>query len=123
MSKITLDRLDFDALASLALAASTDRRHTQKFIEKLEAQNGINKYRLLVRWQDPNQPPPVLEKYPVSYPTFSTALLELSSLPIRSDAENLARAQAPQAINIMVSKDLEGQGGWHTLDGYFQESL
>lgn len=123
MSKITLERMDFDTLAALALSASTDRRQTQRFVERLEEQNGIKKYRLLVRWQDPNSPPPPLENFPVSYPPFSQALLELARLPVRADAEELAKTQAPQAINIMVSKDLEGKGGWHTLGGYFQETV
>ena len=123
MSTITLRKTDFDVLAALALSASVDRRQTQKFIEKLEQDNGITRYRLLVRWQDPNAPAPPGQAYPVSHPPFSTGLLELTRLPVRVDAEGLAKSSAPQAINIMVSKDLEGQGGWHTLDGYFQETL
>jgi hypothetical protein len=128
-SSISLTLEQYEALIALARKSavnadgSVDQQQTlviDGFLKQIEQDNGITRYSLFIRWQDPNAPLPAGVRFPGTWPPTLQFFLQLLSRPIaKSDVLTVVQAKTPNAQNIMVTPDVAGLVGWSKLDDYF----
>lgn len=124
MADFVLSQQEYEALISLAReGASGDTERMlmlEEFLKKIEANNGITRSILWVRWQEMSQPLPPTTRFPDVWPPEQEYLIELvGRLVARVDVEAVLAARATSPTNVMVTSDPNKRVGWTTLDDYF----
>jgi hypothetical protein len=127
---ITLTQEQYEALISLAQRGT--RRHDGRVdqqqalvldaaLKDIETSNGIVRYQLWIRWQDPTAPlPPGQTNFPKSWPPNLEYFLQFISRPIaKTDVQGIVAQKTPNAVNIMVTPDPAALLGWTPIDTYF----
>ncbi len=128
MATFTLSQEDYEALISLAQAGAQALDPTSpgkiteldRFLKKIEQNNGIVRYSLFIRWQDPTAPLPPGTNFPLTWPPTLQYFLQFISRPIAlTDVMTVVNARTPNAVNIMVTPDPAGVVGWTQLSAWF----
>jgi hypothetical protein len=127
---ITLTQEQYEALISLAQRGT--RRHDGRIdqqqalvldaaLKDIEQANGIVRYQLWIRWQDPTAPlPPGQTNFPKSWPPNLEYFLQFVSRPIaKTDVQGIVAQRTPNAVNVMVTPDPAALLGWTPIDTYF----
>lgn len=126
---ITISQEQYEALIALARrgAVEPDGSLNQDqalvldaFLRDIEKSNGIVRYALWIRWQDPTTPLIPTTNFPKTWPPNQQYFLQFISRPItQPDVMKVVTARTPNAINIMVTKDPAALLGWTKLSDYF----
>jgi len=131
MPNLTLTQQNYEALIALAQRSTvqpdgsidqTKAQELQGYLREIEKANGITRYSLWIRWQDPSTPLPPGWKanFPKTWPPNLQFFLQLISRPLcKNDVLTVVNARTPKAVNIMVTSDLVALVGWTQLDVYF----
>jgi hypothetical protein len=94
----------------------------QNYLREIEEANGITRYSLWIRWQDPTAPLPPGWKsnFPKTWPPNLQFFLQLLTRPLtKADVLAVVDARTPTATNIMVTPDPAALYGWTQLGVYF----
>lgn len=120
---LTLTLEQYSALAALARKGTTTPNETrvlETFLKDIETTNGVNRYVLLVQWQNMNGLLPPTTEFPAVWPPELRAKLERTDRPIaKADVLAVLAQQANNPTNILVTPDIGGLVGWSKLDDYF----
>jgi hypothetical protein len=127
---ITLSLEQYEAL--LALAQQGTRSHDgtidqqkavvlDEALRDIESSNGIKRYSLWIRWQDPTAPlPPGQTNFPKSWPPNLEYFLQFISRPIsKTDVLAIVSQKTPNAVNVMVTPDPAALLGWTPINSFF----
>lgn len=91
------------------------------FLQDIEKSNNINRYAILVRWQELAAPLPPTRDFPRKWPPEQQTLIERSDRPIaRKDLDDKLKTLARRPEEIMVTRDLGGIAGWTKVDEFFK---
>lgn len=116
MANITMTRIQYDALLSLATRASAEESRALRTL--IDAANGITRYQLWIRWQDVGgRPPPTIE-LGKGWPENQTYFLELERKIARADVDDVLRSNTKNPASVMVTPDIYGVVGWTLIDDY-----
>lgn len=122
-SSITLNLEQYEALIALAKQGSPSQQQQavlNQFLQEIEQDNGITRYSLYIRWQDPNAPLPPGVRFPETWPPNLEFFLQLLTRPIcLNDVMQVVNSRTTNAQNIMVTPDPAGLVGWTQLSNYF----
>jgi hypothetical protein len=128
---ITLSQEQYEALVALAQRSTVDpdgslnqeRSLTlQRFLTDLEKANGITRYSLWVRWQDPTAPLPPGVRFPATWPPELQYFIQFITRPIaKTDVLSMVKERTPNALNILVTPDPAGLVGWCKIDDFFTQ--
>ena len=126
---ISIDQESYEALIALAQRGTfnPDGSINQEqamtldaFLRSIEKANGITRFGLWVRWQDPKAPLPPGTLFPRIWPPTLQFFLQLVSRPIsKADVLELVGKKTPDAVNIMVTPDPAALLGWSKMSDYF----
>lgn len=123
MSNVVLSKEQYLALINLARKGTSSADHARQlevFITDIDKANGINRYALLVQWQEQATPLPPTTQFPDVWPPELRSLIERSDRPIaRADVTNMLKDKAREPINILVTRDVGGIVGWTKLSDFF----
>ncbi len=116
-ANVTLTRAQYDALIAAGLAGDSDEiKRLQALIDEA---NGINRYRLFIRWEDVGGIAPPTIELGKGWPPTQMFLLEKADLPIaREDVDVVVETQANNAVNVQVTPDVNGVVGWTLVDDF-----
>lgn len=120
---VTLDQEQYLALISLARqgADTPDKKRVlENFLKSIDAANGVNRYTLLVQWQEADAPLPKTADFPTVWPPSMRLTIERSDRPIaKSDVTKAVAAKASNPVEVLVTRDLGGIVGWTKVDDFF----
>ena len=120
---MNLDNEEYAALCALARAgASTPEQKTrlELFLRDIEKRNGVQRYFLLVRWQEANQALPATTRFPEVWPPQLEEPIEIVGRPVaKSDVLALLASRASSPISIMLTSDPAGLVGWTRFEKMF----
>lgn len=129
MPTFSLSQEQYEALLALAQRGTLNPDGTvnqqqaivlDAFLVDIEKANGITRYSLWVRWQDPNAPLPPGTNFPSVWPPYLQTFIQFISRPIsKTDVMDFVKQKAPKAVNIMVTPDPAGLLGWSKVEEYF----
>lgn len=122
---MNLTTQEFNALITLGRTGVQDDpdkiREFEQFVRNIEQRNGVNRYALLVRWQELNAPLPKLRDFPTVWPKEQQALIERNDRPIAmADVTALLYRSARRPDEVYVTRDLGGIVGWTKADAFFK---
>lgn len=128
---LTLTQEEYEALTFLAqkgansagdLSPMSDKvRELKAFLTVIEKRNGIFRYAVWIRWQDPKVLLPPTTDFPGTWPPTQQYLLEQTGRAIaRADVEAALTRVAKEPIGVLVTSDPGAYYGWQTLDQYFK---
>lgn len=120
MKEVKMSSEQFAVLARAALAGSDDVPTMREYIEKIEKENGIRRYRLLIRWRTPAVQRLSDAQFPLNWPPSMTATLDQETVPRKSDVEAIVASSGTRYTDIVVTRDLTGQVGWQTIEEFFR---
>jgi hypothetical protein len=112
---ITLERTQYDALITAALAGNTDE--VRRIRDIIDNNNGVRRYFLFIRWQDIGGQAPRRIEF-VAWPTDATYQLELDRPITREDVDAVLNLNATNPVSVMVTPDRQGNVGWTLLGDY-----
>lgn len=128
---ITLSQEQYEALIALAQRSTMEANGTvnqeraltlQAFLADIEKVNGIKRYALFVRWQDPNAPLPPGVRFPQTWPPNLEYFIQFISRPVaKADVLAAVAARTNNALSIMVTPDPAGLVGWTKVDDFFTQ--
>jgi hypothetical protein len=128
---ITLTQEQYESL--LAFAQRGTRLHDGRInqqqalvldaaLQDIEKSNGITRYSLCIRWQNPTAPLPPGTNFPKTWPENLQYFLQFISRPItKADVLAIVAQKTSNAINIMVTPDPAGLLGWTKVDLFFAQ--
>lgn len=131
MPTLNLTQQQYEALIALAQRSTwcadgsvneAKAQELQNYLCEIEKANGITRYSLWIRWQDPTAPLPPGWKsnFPKTWPPNLQYFLQLLTRPLaKADVLAVVDARTPTATNIMVTPDPAALYGWTQLDTYF----
>ena len=131
MATFNLTQEQYTALIALAQRSTwlpdgsvnvAKAQELQNYLKEIEEANGITRYSLWIRWQDPTAPLPPGWKsnFPKTWPPNLQFFLQLISRPLcKNDVLTVVNARTPKAVNIMVTLDPAALVGWTQLNVYF----
>lgn len=94
----------------------------EAFLRSIEKANGIQRFALWIRWQNPTAPLPPRTNFPKTWPPNLSFYLEFLSRPItQQDVLDIVNQRTPNATNIMVTPDPAALLGWTQLSAYFTQ--
>ncbi len=89
-------------------------------LKDIEKSNGITRYSLWIRWQDPTAPLPPYSNFPKTWPPNLQYFLQFVSRPIaKTDVLAIVAQRTANAVNIMVTPDPAALLGWTKVDSFF----
>lgn len=117
-NKISLQLEDYQALVALSRTSKGphDAIELERAIRRMDAENGIERDTLLLRWQEMDVPLPPTTRFPDVWPPELQALIERLRPISRADVESTLKKLARRPINVMVTRDTAGRVGWVALD-------
>jgi hypothetical protein len=122
MANLSLTVEQYDALVGLsrqALASDPDRsRALEAYIKEIDAQNGIKRYQLHVRWREAGQQPPP-SNFPDTWPPTLEASIELKVPIAKSDVDLLLSERAIKPVGVLVTSDPGKLLGWTKIEAWF----
>lgn len=120
---ISLSLDEYKALISLAKKdkSEADLRVIETFLKNIDRRNGLVRYQLRVRWQEPHAVMTPMVTFPQQWPPNQDKLIERTDRSIaKADVMEMLRVYAKEPTNILVTKDYAGILGWTKLDDFFQ---
>ena len=124
----TLDQEQYEALIALAREGTKDDEgqidqeealRLDVFLRKIEADNGITRHAIWVRWQELNQPLPAGTNFPEVWPPTLSVYIEQVTRPIsRADIDKVLDDNASNPINVMFTRDPGATHGWTEIYAY-----
>jgi hypothetical protein len=89
-------------------------------LKDIESSNGITRYSLWVRWQDPTAPLPPGTNFPKTWPPNLQYFIQFLSRPItQSDVMAIVAQKTSNAVNVMVTPDPAALLGWTKVNDFF----
>ena len=127
----TLSQEQYEALISLAQRGTYNSDGSigqqkmmvlEAFLKDIEKANGVTRYSLWVRWQDPTAPLPPGVRFPLTWPPPLQQFIQFVSRPIsKTDVLMLVSQRTPNALNIFVTPDPAGLLGWSKVNEFFTQ--
>lgn len=125
---ISLSRQEYEALIALAREStlnddgSVDQNKAvqlDRFLQEIETNNGIERDRVWIQWQEMDQPLPPSTDFPDVWPPEMRYFIELVTRKIcRADVDAVIETQATNPVNILVTRDPAARVGWTELDDF-----
>lgn len=129
MATFTLSQEQYESLIALAQASTVNPDGSinqdkalvlDAALRDIESANGVTRYSLFIRWQDPLAPLPPGVNFPATWPPTLQFFLQLVTRPIsKADVLTVVQQRTPKALNVMVTPDPAGLVGWTQIDAYF----
>lgn len=92
----------------------------EQWLRKIERQNGITRYFLMVQWQELSAPLPAGTAFPAQWPPNLRRSIELTTRPIaKVDVDAVLAEHASEPTSVLVTPDPNGLVGWTPVDDYF----
>ena len=113
---ISMSRTKYDDLVALAILADPSSGRTLR--AEIDAENGIHRYALQLRWKDVGGRPPANVELGKGWPPALTRLLELDRPITRRDVDDVLRQVAVNPAATMVTPDPLGIVGGTYIDDY-----
>lgn len=119
----TLDQEQYEALIDFARRGAVvplQKRELDSYLESIEKQSGVTRYKLWVQWQEADAPLPPTTRFPETWPPEMRKYIEFLSRPIaRSDVDELLEKRARNPVEVLVTPDPAALVGWTKVDEYF----
>lgn len=112
---VTMTNTEYENL--LAAAKAGDTSAIKVLQDDIDAANGILRFAVLIRWTEVGGKAVALPS-PYSWPETQTGQLDKMSTISKADVEEYVASRSTNAVNIQLTKDLEGVAGWTELDDY-----
>lgn len=120
MSNIVLTVQQYTALVALARRGAPDAVDLERFLVSIEKANGIQRYFLLVQWQETDRLDQPTTRFPEKWPPTQRAAIEKVNNPVtRQDVNDLLSTNARRPVTVLVTRDPAGVVGWTPIDNYF----
>lgn len=114
---VTMSRTDYEALVDSA--RQNNQAAALVIRDRVDSDNAITRYVLLVRWKNVGgQPPSRVDLFKNPWPPSMTATIELDRKVSRDDVDQLLATRATNPTATMVTPDPQGIVGWTFIDDY-----
>ena len=127
---LSLSQSDYETLVALARRGTYNpdgsvnqnvSAELETWLRDLERRNGVQRYFLLVQWQELGSVLPAGTKFPEVWPPSLRAQITLTTRPsCAQDVQDLLRNRARRPVEVLVTTDPAGILGWTKLEDYFR---
>lgn len=125
MTTFTLSQEQYEALVALARAGAPTVERTRvldKFLQDIEASNGVTRSLVWIQWQETDQPLPPSAAFPTVWPPELRYRLELLTRPIsKADVLAVVASKAKKPTNILCTRDPAAVLGWTAVNDFFTQ--